>query len=83
MPGLFATSEPALYERIESMLIHAAYAHCQRNQVHTAALLGISRNVLRTQLKRFGLLADAKPDSFTNALCSIPSRPVDFTAVAH
>ena len=50
-----------LYERIEQVLIQRAYAHCERNQVHTADLLGISRNVLRTQLKRFGLLAGAKP----------------------
>lgn len=51
----------SLYERIEQVLIQSAYAHCERNQVHTADLLGISRNVLRTQLKRFGLLAGAKP----------------------
>jgi sigma-54-specific transcriptional regulator len=48
-----------LYGRIEKVLIDSAYAYCQRNQVHTADLLGISRNVLRTQLKRFGLLAGA------------------------
>jgi sigma-54-specific transcriptional regulator len=46
-----------LYGRIEKVLIDSAYAYCQRNQVHTADMLGISRNVLRTQLKRFGLLA--------------------------
>jgi sigma-54-specific transcriptional regulator len=46
-----------LYGRIERVLIDSAYTYCQRNQVHTADLLGISRNVLRTQLKRFGLLA--------------------------
>jgi len=49
-----------LYGRIEKVLIDSAYAYCQRNQVHTADLLGISRNVLRTQLKRFGLLAGAQ-----------------------
>jgi len=49
-----------LYERIERTLWESAYAFCQSNQVHTADLLGISRNVLRTQLKRFGLIAGAK-----------------------
>ena len=49
-----------LYERIERTLIESAYGFCQSNQVHTADLLGISRNVLRTQLKRFGLIAGAK-----------------------
>jgi sigma-54-specific transcriptional regulator len=49
-----------LYGRIEKVLIESAYAYCQRNQVHTADMLGISRNVLRTQLKRFGLLAGSQ-----------------------
>jgi sigma-54-specific transcriptional regulator len=54
---LFDEGGDDLYGQIEQVLIQAAYDHCQRNQVHTADLLGISRNVLRTQLKRFGLLA--------------------------
>jgi sigma-54-specific transcriptional regulator len=54
---LFDQGSNDLYGQIEQVLIHAAYDHCQKNQVHTADLLGISRNVLRTQLKRFGLLA--------------------------
>jgi sigma-54-specific transcriptional regulator len=54
---LFEEGGADLYGRIEKVLIDSAYAYCQRNQVHTADLLGISRNVLRTQLKRFGLLA--------------------------
>ena len=74
LPTLFADGGEGLYERIESLVIHSAYAHCLRNQVHTAALLGISRNVLRTQLKRFGLLTDAKFDSD----CLIRSSSVEF-----
>jgi hypothetical protein len=31
---------------------------CRRNQVHTAELLGSSRNVLRAQLKRFDFLPE-------------------------
>jgi DNA-binding NtrC family response regulator len=63
LPALFAQPGDALYERLEALVIQSAYAHCQRNQVHTAALLGISRNVLRTQLKRFGLLSESKAES--------------------
>jgi sigma-54 dependent transcriptional regulator len=56
---LLEDGEPALFERVERELIEAAYAFCHHNQVHTAGLLGISRNVLRTQLKRFGWLPGA------------------------
>ena len=56
LSGLYEEGGTDLYARIEKVLIHTAYAYCHRNQVHTADLLGISRNVLRTQLKRFGLL---------------------------
>ncbi len=58
---MFDRGGPALAERVERTLIESAYEHCQRNQVHTAELLGITRNVLRTQLKRFGLLAGSGP----------------------
>jgi transcriptional regulator with AAA-type ATPase domain len=57
---LYEEGGDELHARIERTLIESAYAFCQSNQVHTADLLGISRNVLRTQLKRFGLIAGAK-----------------------
>jgi len=60
---LYEAGGADLHERIERVLIESAYSYCHRNQVHTADLLGISRNVLRTQLKRFGLLAGSKPTS--------------------
>jgi sigma-54-specific transcriptional regulator len=47
----------ALYESVERVLIMTAFGHCGGNQVRTAKHLGISRNILRTQLKRFGLLS--------------------------
>jgi DNA-binding NtrC family response regulator len=53
---LFEAGGPDLAQRVERLLIERAYAHCHRNQVRTAELLGVTRNVLRTQLKRFGLL---------------------------
>jgi sigma-54 dependent transcriptional regulator len=57
---LFDEAPQALHARVESALIQAAYRHCHHNQVHTAALLGITRNVLRTHLKRLGLLPPAR-----------------------
>lgn len=49
----------ALFHQVESALVHAAFAACGQNQVRTAKVLGITRNMLRTQLKRHGLLTDA------------------------
>ena len=45
-----------LYEHVEQTLVKTAFAYCLQNQVQTAKALGISRNILRTQLKRFGMI---------------------------
>ncbi|WP_323815395.1 sigma-54 dependent transcriptional regulator [Cellvibrio sp. NN19] len=47
------------FDNIESLIVHEAFNFSHHNQVHTAALLGISRNVMRTLLKRHGLLRDS------------------------
>lgn len=47
------------FEALESLIVHQAFAYVRSNQVHGAALLGISRNVMRTLLKRHGLLTDS------------------------
>ena len=49
----------ALFDTVESTLVHVAFDQAGRNQVRAARLLGITRNVLRTQLKRHGLLGHA------------------------
>jgi sigma-54-specific transcriptional regulator len=54
--GLVDAGEPALFDTVEERLIRTAYSACEQNQVQTARALGISRNVLRTHLKRFGLI---------------------------
>ncbi|BAP41572.1 sigma-54 dependent transcriptional regulator [Pseudomonas sp. 21LCFQ010] len=46
----------ALHERVETALLRAAYHFCHHNQVHTAELLGLSRNVTRTRLIAIGEL---------------------------
>jgi sigma-54-specific transcriptional regulator len=60
--SLFNEEHPDLQAYVEEILIHQAFDHCGGNQVKTARLLGISRNVLRAQLKRFGLLALSSRD---------------------
>ncbi|RON22790.1 Fis family transcriptional regulator [Pseudomonas brassicacearum] len=54
---LFAEQAGALHEKVEDALLRAAYRFCHYNQVHTAALLGLSRNVTRTRLIKIGELA--------------------------
>lgn len=49
-------AEPELFETVEATLVRTAFDFCHGNQVQTANLLGLSRNVLRTLLKRHGLL---------------------------
>jgi sigma-54-specific transcriptional regulator len=53
---LFLSDEAPVYEMVEQILVHEAFEFSRRNQVRAAKLLGVSRNVIRTQLKRFGLL---------------------------
>ena len=47
-----------VYEEVERILITRAYEYAGCNQVHAAQRLGISRNILRAQLKRFWLLKE-------------------------
>jgi sigma-54-specific transcriptional regulator len=54
---LLDSPQAQLMESIESLVVRRAFEVCRGNQVHTAKVLGITRNVLRTYLKRFGLLA--------------------------
>lgn len=87
---LFIQGEERLFESLESLVIHRAMSHCKGNQVHTAKLLGISRNVLRTYLKRFGLIgaeatANETPERTTihvttsrNAASSFTRYPVHY-----
>ena len=54
---LFEEQAGALHEKVEDALLRAAYRFSHYNQVHTAALLGLSRNVTRTRLIKIGELA--------------------------
>ena len=45
-----------LHETVNAALLRTAYQFCHYNQVHTADMLGISRNVLRSRLIELGAL---------------------------
>jgi sigma-54-specific transcriptional regulator len=53
---LFKKNTPNLYESLTETIVRMAYRYCKNNQVQTARLLGISRNVLRAQLKQLSLI---------------------------
>jgi sigma-54-specific transcriptional regulator len=55
---LLRSDRDAVYESVERLLLTTAFEYCEGNQVRTARRLGLSRNVVRAQLKRFGLLGD-------------------------
>ena len=56
---LFAAPGEALFNELEQLIVEESFRECGFNQVRSAAMLGISRNVLRTLLKKHGLLGDA------------------------
>lgn len=59
---LFDEDSATLYDDIEELIFRTAFDYCDSNQVRTARLLGISRNILRGQLKRFGMLVGRADD---------------------
>jgi len=60
---LIDRGEASLFDTVEASLFITAFERCHQNQVQTAKALGISRNILRTHLKRAGLIGgDSGPD---------------------
>lgn len=55
---LFSNPGDHLLEGLQELIIKTAYQHTRYNQVRCAQLLGISRNVVRTFLKRYQLIED-------------------------
>ncbi|EJL02727.1 MULTISPECIES: sigma-54-dependent Fis family transcriptional regulator [Pseudomonas] len=53
---LFEEQSGGLHEKVEDSLLRAAYRFCHCNQVRTANLLGLSRNVTRARLIAIGEL---------------------------
>jgi len=84
---LFESDAPNLYDAIERIVFRTAYEFSERNQLQTARLLGISRNIVRARLIEFGEitnsvrpppLKDASVVQQTPAVSgpSQPSRPI-------
>jgi DNA-binding NtrC family response regulator len=58
---LLATGEPDLFQRVTGLLVTAAFEMSERNQVRAAERLGLSRNAMRTQLARLGIISGRAP----------------------
>lgn len=61
---------PKLFDIIEETVIRTAFEFCEENQVQTARLLDISRNVLRHKLGLYGMLPNAQkklPSAYNDA----------------
>jgi sigma-54-specific transcriptional regulator len=58
--ALFEDGGPNLFAEIETTITRTAYEFCDRNQVQTARLLGISRNIVRAKLMQCGELPDGR-----------------------
>jgi sigma-54-specific transcriptional regulator len=54
---------PDLFRRVEGELVRAAFASAKENQVRAAKVLGITRNSMRTLLKRHQLLSSETTQS--------------------
>jgi transcriptional regulator with PAS, ATPase and Fis domain len=63
---LFDGPQGAHFDTVEKLVVGEAFRISGHNQVHTASLLGISRNVVRTLLKRHGFLT-AFPEEDSDA----------------
>jgi DNA-binding NtrC family response regulator len=86
LQGCFAAPGNNLFRDIERRLVEDAFRYCNENQVRTAELLGISRNVVRTLLKRYGLLSDtdASPaDSIDVEALPQPEKFDPYRIIAH
>jgi sigma-54-specific transcriptional regulator len=59
LQALLQEGHQPLFDAVESSLVHAAFSYAGQNQVKTAKVLGITRNMLRTQLQRHGLLSQS------------------------
>jgi sigma-54 dependent transcriptional regulator len=58
--AVFEDGRPNLYAEIETAITRTAYEFCHRNQVQTARLLGISRNIVRARLMQCGELPNGR-----------------------
>jgi aliphatic sulfonates family ABC transporter substrate-binding protein len=76
---LFEESPPNLHELLDETVMRSAYRHSGQNQLKTARLLGISRNVVRARLIQYGevagVLRSSPPGSTAQEDSAAPERP--------
>jgi sigma-54-specific transcriptional regulator len=60
--SMLDAAQDNLFATVEQGLVQTAFERCHRNQARTAKALGLSRNVLRAHLKRFGLIGAASSE---------------------
>jgi aliphatic sulfonates family ABC transporter substrate-binding protein len=82
MVALFKSERPNLHHEIEEILFRTAYAFSGKNQLRTARLLGVSRNVVRARLLAHGILSIAPQPieagkATPSSTVSSGSRPLD------
>lgn len=86
--ALFERQPPQLFEQLENLIFRTAFRYCDHNQLQTARLLDISRNVVRARLLRSGDLhaltkqASARPDAVKSAVPQRPPEPMAYVAPA-
>jgi sigma-54 dependent transcriptional regulator len=72
---MFEKEPPNLYATIEAAVMKAAYEFCDRNQLQTARLLGISRNIVRARLIQCGVLSSGNNMLLETSSPPIPAQP--------
>ncbi|WP_439640380.1 sigma-54 interaction domain-containing protein [Nevskia sp.] len=69
--ALLSESGDNLFNELERIIVDEAFRHSRYNQVRSAQALGISRNVMRTLLKKHGHLGDKlDDDGFDSAVAA-------------
>jgi sigma-54 dependent transcriptional regulator len=58
--AIFEQGGDDLYHRVDHAVMRSAYAFCDRNQLQTARLLGISRNIVRARLIEAGEITSGR-----------------------
>jgi len=53
---IFDRGDPDIHQQIDAAVVTAAFHYCGQNQLQTARLLGISRNILRAKLAELGFI---------------------------
>jgi DNA-binding NtrC family response regulator len=77
---LLARPGENLFNELEKLIVDEAFRHSRYNQVRAASTLGISRNVLRTLLKKHGHLGDkageaADDEAEPAAIATLAAQP--------